>query len=208
MRDMILGKKIGMTQVFDTEGRLIPVTVVEAGPCIVVQQKDIENDGYQAVKVGYGSIKEKNANKPDKGQFAKAGIAPLRYLREVKVDDLAQYPLGHEIKVDVFQAGDMVDVTGISKGKGTQGVIKRHNFSRGPMSHGSRHHRKPGSIGALGPNRVFKGKKLPGHMGKDKITVQGLEVIKVDMEKNLILIKGSVPGARKTLITIKKSVKS
>ncbi len=208
MREMILGKKIGMTQIFDAEGKLIPVTVVEAGPCIVVQQKDTENDGYQAVKIGYGGVKEKNANKPHKGQFAKAGIAPLRYLREVKVDDLTNYPLGHEIKVDVFQTGDMVDVTGVSKGKGTQGVIKRHNFSRGPMAHGSRHHRKPGSIGALGPNRVFKGKKLPGHMGRDKITIQGLEILKVDTEKNLLLIKGSVPGARKTLITIKKSVKS
>lgn len=208
MREMILGKKIGMTQIFDAEGKLIPVTVVEAGPCIVVQQKDTENDGYQAVKVGYGGIKEKNASKPHKGQFAKAGITPLRYLREVKVDDLSKYPLGHEIKADVFRPGDMVDVTGVSKGKGTQGVIKRHNFSRGPMAHGSRHHRKPGSIGALGPNRVFKGKKLPGHMGRDKITVQGLEIVKVDAEKNLLLIKGSVPGARKTLITIKKSVKS
>lgn len=208
MREMILGKKIGMTQIFDAEGKLIPVTVVEAGPCIVVQQKDTENDGYQAVKVGYGGIKEKNANKPHKGQFARAGITPLRYLREVKVDDLSKYPLGHEIKADVFRPGDMVDVTGVSKGKGTQGVIKRHNFSRGPMAHGSRHHRKPGSIGALGPNRVFKGKKLPGHMGRDKITVQGLEIVKVDAEKNLLLIKGSVPGARKTLITIKKSVKS
>lgn len=208
MREMILGKKIGMTQIFDAEGKLIPVTVVEAGPCIVVQQKDTENDGYQAVKVGYGGIKEKNANKPHKGQFAKAGITPLRYLREIKVDDLSKYPLGHEIKADVFRPGDMVDVTGVSKGKGTQGVIKRHNFSRGPMAHGSRHHRKPGSIGALGPNRVFKGKKLPGHMGRDKITVQGLEIVKVDAEKNLLLIKGSVPGARKTLITIKKSVKS
>ena len=208
MKSMILGKKIGMTQVFDAEGRLIPVTVVEAGPCVVVQQKDMENDGYQAVKVGYGSIKEKNANKPHKGQFAKANVTPLRYLREFKVDDLSQYSLGQEIKVDVFQPGDLVDVTGVSKGKGTQGVIKRHNFSRGPMAHGSRHHRKPGSIGALGPNRVFKGKKLPGHMGSDKITVQGLEVVKVDAEKNILLIKGSVPGARKSLITIKKSVKS
>ena len=132
----------------------------------------------------------------------------MRYLREVKVEDISEYPLGHEVKVDVFQSGDMVDVTGVSKGKGIQGVIKRHNFSRGPMAHGSRHHRKPGSIGALGPNRVFKGKKLPGHMGKDKITIQGLEIVKVDVEKNLLLIKGSVPGARKTLITIKKSVKS
>jgi len=208
MRDMILGKKVGMTQVFDSEGKLIPVTVVEAGPCVVVQQKDVENDGYQAVKVGFGSIKEKNANKPHKGQFAKAGITPLRYLREVKVDDLSQYGLGQEIKVDVFQSGDIIDVTGVSKGKGTQGVIKRHNFGRGPMAHGSRHHRKPGSIGALGPNRVFKGKKLPGHMGSDKITIQGLEVVKVDVEKNLILIKGSVPGARKSLITIRKTVKA
>ena len=197
MREMILGKKIGMTQIFDAEGKLIPVTVVEAGPCIVVQQKDTENDGYQAVKVGYGSIKEKNANKPHKGQFAKAGIAPLRYLREVKVEDISEYPLGHEVKVDVFQSGDMVDVTGVSKGKGIQGVIKRHNFSRGPMAHGSRHHRKPGSIGALGPNRVFKGKKLPGHMGKDKITIQGLEIVKVDVEKNLLLSKVLSQGQEK-----------
>lgn len=205
---MILGKKIGMTQIFDAEGRLIPVTVVEAGPCVVVQQKDMENDGYQAVKVGYASIKVKNANKPHTGQFAKANVTPLRYLREFRVEDLSQYSLGQEIKVDIFQPGDFVDVTGVSKGKGTQGVIKRHNFSRGPMAHGSRHHRKPGSVGALGPNRVFKGKKLPGHMGRDKITVQGLEVIKVDVDKNIILVKGSVPGARKSLITIKKSVKS
>lgn len=208
MKSMILGKKIGMTQVFDAEGRLIPVTVVEAGPCVVVQQKDMDNDGYQAIKVGYGGIKVKNANKPHTGQFAKANVAPLRYLREFRVEDVSQYNLGQEIKVDVFQKGDIVDVTGVSKGKGTQGVIKRHNFSRGPMAHGSRHHRKPGSIGALGPNRVFKGKKLPGHMGSDKITVQGLEVVKVDVENNIILIKGSVPGARKTLITIKKTVKS
>lgn len=205
---MILGKKIGMTQIFDAEGRLIPVTVVEAGPCTVVQQKDMENDGYQAVKVGYGNIKTKNSNKPHTGQFAKAGIAPLRYLREMRVDDLSQYELGHEIKADVFQAGDMVDVTGTSKGKGTQGVIKRYNFSRGPMAHGSRHHRSPGSMGAVGPNRIFKGKKQPGHMGRDKVTVQGLEIVKVDAEKNILLIKGSIPGARKGLITIRKSIKS
>ena len=147
----ILGKKVGMTQVFDAEGRLIPVTVVEAGPCVVVQQKNMENEGYQAVKVGFGSVKTKNANKPHTGQFAKAGVAPLRYLREFKVEDVAQYSVGQEIKVDVFQEGDMVDVTGISKGKGTQGPIKRHNFSRGPMSHGSKHHRKTGSLGAKGP---------------------------------------------------------
>lgn len=208
MREMILGKKIGMTQIFDAEGNLIPVTVVEAGPCVVVQQKDIENDGYQAIKVGYGSIKEKNANKPHTGQFTKAGIAPLRYLREIRVEDLSQYALGHEIKADVFQVGDMVDVTGTSKGQGTQGVIKRYNFSRGPMAHGSRHHRAPGSMGAVGPNRIFKGKKLPGRMGGERITVQGLEIVKVDAEKNIVLIKGSIPGARKTLITIRKSVKS
>ncbi len=197
-----------MTQIFDAEGRLIPVTVVEAGPCTVVQQKDMENDGYQAVKVGYGNIKTKNSKKPHTGQFAKAGIAPLRYLREMRVDDLSQYELGHEIKADVFQAGDMVDVTGTSKGKGTQGVIKRYNFSRGPMAHGSRHHRSPGSMGAVGPNRIFKGKKQPGHMGRDKVTVQGLEIVKVDAEKNILLIKGSIPGARKGLITIRKSIKS
>lgn len=197
-----------MTQIFDAEGRLIPVTVVEAGPCTVVQQKDMENDGYQAVKVGYGSIKTKNSNKPHTGQFAKAGIAPLRHLREIRVDDLSQYALGHEIKADVFQVGDMVDVTGTSKGKGTQGVIKRYNFSRGPMTHGSRHHRSPGSMGAVGPNRIFKGKKQPGRMGSDKVTVQGLEILKVDVEKNIVLIKGSIPGARKGLITIRKSIKS
>ncbi len=208
MKNMILGKKVGMTQMFDGEGRLFPVTVVEAGPCVVIQQKDVENDGYQAIKIAYGSIKEKNATKPHQGQFAKAGIKPLRYLREVRVDDLSQYSLGQEIKVDVFQEGEYVDVTGLSKGKGMQGVIKRHNFGRGPMTHGSRHHRKPGSIGALGPNKVVKGKKLPGHMGRDTVTVQGLQVVKVDAEKNLILIKGSVPGARKSLVTIRQSIKA
>lgn len=207
MREMILGKKIGMTQIFDAEGKLIPVTVVEAGPCIVVQQKDTENDGYQAVKVGYGGIKEKNANKPHKGQFAKAGITPLRYLREVKVDDLSKYPLGHEIKADVFRPGDMVDVTGVSKGKGTQGVIKRHNFSRGPMAHGSRHHRKPGSIGALGPNRVFKGKKLPGHMGNVVSSILNLGIVKVDVDKNVILVKGSIPGPKKSIVRIKRTMR-
>ena len=205
---MILGKKIGMTQVFDSQGRLTPVTVIEAGPCVVIQQKNLENDGYQAVQVGYGSIKENNVNKPRKGQFAKAGVAPLRYLREMKVEDLSQYPLGHEIKADVFQAGDMVDVTGTSKGKGMAGVIKRHNFSRGPMTHGSRHHRKPGSAGALGPSKIFKGKKMPGRLGGDKVTIQGLEIVQVDAAENLILVKGSIPGARKTLITIRKAIKS
>lgn len=208
MRKMILGKKIGMTQIFDAEGRLIPVTVVEAGPCTVVQQKDMENDGYQAVKVGYGSIKEKNSNKPHTGQFAKAGITPLRHLREIRVNDLSQYALGHEIKADIFQAGDIVDVTGTSKGKGFQGVVKRYNFSVGPMAHGSRHHRSPGSMGAVGPNRIFKGKKQPGHMGREKVTVQGLEIVKVDAEQNIVLIKGSIPGARKSLITIRQAIKS
>ncbi len=205
---MILGKKIGMTQVFDSQGKLTPVTVIEAGPCVVIQQKDLENDGYQAVQVGYGSIKEQNVNKPKKGQFAKAGVAPLRYLREMKVDDLSQYPLGHEIKADVFQAGDMVDITGTSKGKGMAGVIKRHNFGRGPMTHGSRHHRSPGSVGPLGPSKIFKGKKMPGRLGGDKVTIQGLEIVQVDAAKNLILVKGSVPGARKNLITIRKAIKS
>lgn len=205
---MILGKKIGMTQVFDADGILTPVTVIQAGPCVVVQQKDIENDGYQAVQVGYGQVKESRVNKPRRGQFEKAGVAPLRYLREMKVDDLSQYPLGHEIKADVFQAGDMVDVTGISKGKGTAGVIKRHNFGRGPMTHGSRHHRSPGSSGSTGPAKVFKGKPMPGRMGAEKVTVQNLEIVQVDADKNLILVKGSVPGPRRTLITIRKAVKS
>lgn len=208
MREMILGKKIGMTQVFDADGILTPVTVIQAGPCVVVQQKDIENDGYQAVQVGYGQVKESRVNKPRRGQFEKAGVAPLRYLREMKVDDLSQYPLGHEIKADVFQAGDMVDVTGISKGKGTAGVIKRHNFGRGPMTHGSRHHRSPGSSGSTGPAKVFKGKPMPGRMGAEKVTVQNLEIVQVDADKNLILVKGSVPGPRRTLITIRKAVKS
>ncbi|WP_427340458.1 50S ribosomal protein L3 [Caloranaerobacter sp. DY30410] len=205
----ILGRKIGMTQVFTEDGTVIPVTVVEAGPVKVVQKKTVEKDGYNAIQVGYCDIKEKKVNKPLKGHFDKAGVEYKKYLREFRVENVDEYEVGQEIKVDVFSAGDKVDVTGISKGKGFQGVIKRHNQSRGPESHGSKYHRAVGSLGASTfPARVFKTKKLPGHMGHERVTVQNLEVVKVDAEKNLILIKGAVPGPKGGLLIIKQSVKA
>ena len=208
MTKAILGTKIGMTQIFSEEGKAIPVTVIEAGPCIVTQVKGNETDGYNAIQVGFRLQKENRTSKPMKGHFSKAQVKPMRVLREFRVDNSADYKVGQEIKADVFSAGDQVDVSGISKGKGFAGAIKRHNFGRGPMSHGSKYHRRTGSLGALGPNRVFKGRKLPGRMGSDKITVQNLQVVKVDLERNLILVKGAVPGPRKALLTIKTSVKS
>lgn len=208
MEKIMLGKKVGMTQIFDSEGKMVPVTVVEAGPCTIIQIKDSNNDGYEAIQIGYGSIKDKNVTNPLKGHFAKANVKPLRYLREFRVENSAEYSAGQEIKVDVFEEGELIDVSGVTKGKGFQGSIKRHNFSRGPMAHGSRYHRRTGSLGALGPNRVFKGKKLPGHMGRDKVTIQNLEVLKVVPEQNLILVKGSIPGAKKSFVSIKKAVKS
>ncbi|MDR6120719.1 large subunit ribosomal protein L3 [Bacillus sp. SLBN-46] len=204
----ILGRKIGMTQVFAENGNLIPVTVVEVAPNVILQKKSVDSDGYVAVQVGFEDKREKLANKPEKGHVAKANTAPKRFIREFRGDDLAGYEVGQEVKVDLFAAGDIVDVTGISKGKGFQGVIKRHGQSRGPMAHGSRYHRRPGSMGPVAPNRVFKGKLLPGRMGGDQVTVQNLEVIKVDVERNLLLIKGNVPGAKKALLKIKGAVKA
>lgn len=204
----ILGRKIGMTQMFSPEGRAIPVTVIQAGPCVVVQTKTTDNDGYEAIQVGFDEIKEVRANKPQKGHFAKAKVKPTRYLREFKVENASEYELGQEIKADVFAVGDIIDVTGKGKGKGFQGSIKKFGQSRGPMSHGSKYHRRVGSLGAVGPNRVFVGRKLPGRMGNLKVTVQNLEVVQIDVERNLILVKGAVPGAKKSLVTIKSAVKA
>ena len=202
----ILGEKIGMTQMFTPEGKAVPVTVIQAGPCVVVQTKTADTDGYEAIQVSFGQIKEKNVNKPLKGHFAKAGAKVSRYLREFRVENASEYTLGQKIKADIFQVGESVDVTGTSKGKGFQGSIKRQH--RGPMGHGSKYHRRTGSLGALGPNRVFIGRPLPGRMGGERITIQNLEVIKVDTENNLILVKGSVPGAKKSMVTVKASVKA
>lgn len=204
----VLGRKLGMTQVFSEDGKLVPVTVIEAGPMVVTQIKNKETDGYEAVQVAFGEAKEKRVNKPLRGHFAKAGVGFKKFVREFKVEDLSAYSLAQEIKVDVFEAGEKVDAIGTSKGKGFQGPIKRHNQSRGPMTHGSRYHRGPGSMGAASdPSRVFKGKKLAGHMGAERVTIQNLEVVKVDVEKNLILIKGAVPGPKKGLVVIKKAIK-
>ena len=204
----ILGKKVGMTQIFTESGELIPVTVVEATPNVVLQVKTVETDGYEAIQVGYQDKREVLSNKPAKGHVAKANTAPKRFIKEFKNVELGEYEVGKEIKVDVFQAGDVVDVTGTTKGKGFQGAIKRHGQSRGPMSHGSRYHRRPGSMGPVAPNRVFKNERLAGRMGGDRVTIQNIEVVKVDVERNVILIKGNIPGAKKSLITIKSAVKA
>jgi large subunit ribosomal protein L3 len=204
----ILGRKIGMTQVFAENGNLIPVTVVEAAQNVVLQKKSVESDGYVALQVGFEDKREKLANKPEKGHVAKANTTPKRFIREFSGVDVSGYEVGQEVKVDIFAAGDVVDVTGISKGKGFQGVIKRHGQSRGPMAHGSRYHRRPGSMGPVAPNRVFKGKLLPGRMGGEQITVQNLEIVKVDVERNLLLIKGNVPGPKQALLKIKTAVKA
>jgi large subunit ribosomal protein L3 len=204
----ILGRKIGMTQVFAENGDLIPVTVVEAAANVVLQMKSVETDGYEAIQIGFEDKRDKLSNKPEKGHVAKANTAPKRFVREFRGADLGQYEVGQEVKVDIFAEGDTVDVTGISKGKGFQGAIKRHGQSRGPMAHGSRYHRRPGSMGPVAPNRVFKGKLLPGRMGGEQVTVQNLEIVKVDVERNLLLIKGNVPGARKALVKIKSAVKA
>jgi large subunit ribosomal protein L3 len=202
----ILGRKIGMTQVFTENGNLIPVTVVEAAPNVVLQKKTAETDGYAAIQLGFDDLKENRANKPEKGHATKANTAPKRYIRELR--GTSELEVGQEVKVSIFAEGESVDVMGISKGKGFQGSIKRHGQSRGPMSHGSRYHRRPGSMGPVAPNRVFKGKALPGQMGGERITVQNLEIVKVDVERNLLLIKGNVPGSKKSLITVTSSVKS
>ncbi|MBZ5751435.1 50S ribosomal protein L3 [Metabacillus rhizolycopersici] len=204
----ILGRKIGMTQVFAENGDLIPVTVIEATPNVVLQKKSEETDGYSAIQLGFEDKREKLSNKPEKGHVAKANTAPKRFVKELREASLDAYEVGQEVKVDIFTAGEIVDVTGISKGKGFQGSIKRHGQSRGPMSHGSRYHRRPGSMGPVAPNRVFKNKLLPGRMGGERITVQNLEIVKVDAERNLLLIKGNVPGPKKALITVKSAVKS
>ncbi|WP_449538477.1 50S ribosomal protein L3 [Ferdinandcohnia sp. Marseille-Q9671] len=204
----ILGRKIGMTQVFVGNGELVPVTVIEATPNVVLQKKSAETDGYEAVQIGFEDKREKLSNKPEKGHAAKANTAPKRFVRELRGANLDELEVGQEVKVDIFAEGDIVDVTGISKGKGFQGAIKRHGQSRGPMSHGSRYHRRPGSMGPVAPNRVFKNKLLPGRMGGERITVQNLEIVKVDTERNLLLVKGNVPGARKSVITIKSAVKA
>ena len=209
MKKAILTTKVGMTQVFSEDGVLTPVTVLQAGPCVVTQVKTVENDGYSAVQVGFGDIREKLVNKPKKGHFAKAGVTAKRFLKEFRLEDAESYTLGQEIKADVFAAGDKVDTTAKSKGKGFQGAIKRHGQSRGPMAHGSKYHRHAGSNGsATTPGRVFKGKHMPGHMGAVRVTVQNLEVVSVDAEKNLILVKGAVPGPKKSLVMLKESVKA
>ncbi|QAA30822.1 MULTISPECIES: 50S ribosomal protein L3 [Clostridium] len=209
MKKAILGRKIGMTQIFDQNGKVVPVTVVEAGPCVVVQKKTVEKDGYEAIQVGFGDVREKLVNKPAKGHFAKAGVALKRRLKEFRLEDVAAYEVGQEIKADLFQAGEKVDVSGTSKGKGFQGTIKRWNGHRGPMTHGSKFHRSVGSMGASSdPSRTFKNKKMPGHMGAEKTTVLNLEVVKVMPEKNLILIKGGIPGPNKGTVVIRNTVKA
>ena len=209
MKKAIIGKKVGMTQIFDEAGKVIPVTVLEAGPCVVAQVKTVETDGYDAVQLGFGDVKENKVNKPVKGHFTKANLTLKKHLREFRLDDVSSVKVGDELKADVFAKGDKVDIQGTSKGKGFQGVIKRHGQSRGTMGHGSMYHRRPGSMGSTStPGRVFKGKKLPGHMGRKTITIQNLEVVAVDLDKNVILVKGSVPGANGSILKIKSSVRA
>ncbi len=209
MKKAILATKVGMTQVFDETGALIPVTVLQAGPCSVLQVKTEEKEGYKAVVVGFDDIREKLVNKPKKGSFDKAGVSYKRYIREFRFEDAENYNVKDEIKADIFASGDLIDATAISKGKGYQGAIKRFGQHRGPMKHGSKFHRHQGSNGpATSPGRVPKGKGMPGHMGTDRVTIQNLEVVRVDAENNLLLIKGSVPGAKKALITVKEAVKA
>ncbi len=207
MKKGILGRKLGMTQVFTKSGKLIPVTVIEVEPNVVTQIKTIETDGYNAIQLGFDTKREKLATKASIGHAKKANTAPKRFYREIRDAEVSNYSLGQELRADIFAAGEVVDVTGTSKGKGFQGVIKRHNQSRGPMGHGSHYHRGPGSMGTMRPMRVFKGKKLPGHMGGETVTIQNLEVVAVDTENNVILIKGNVPGAKKSLVVIRSAVK-
>ena len=208
MNKGIIGKKLGMTQIFDEKGRVIPVTVIEAGPCVVAQVKTVETDGYNAVQLGFGDVKPSKINKPEAGHFAKANLTAKKHLREFRLDDISNVKVGDEVKADIFAEGETVDIQGTTKGKGFQGVIKRHGQSRGPMGHGSMYHRRPGSMGSTStPGRVFKGKKLPGHMGVQKVTIQNLDVVRVDMDKNVILVKGSVPGVKGAILKIKSSVK-
>lgn len=204
----ILGKKLGMTQVFGPNGTAIAVTVIEAASNVVLQKKDLENDGYEAIQIGFDDKKEQRANKPEKGHAAKANTAPKRFVREIRGISLGDYEVGQELKVTIFAEGEIVDVAGVTKGKGFQGAIKRHNQSRGPMAHGSRYHRGPGSMGAVAPNRVFKGQTLPGQMGGDNVTIQNLEIVKVDADRNLILVKGSVPGPKNSCVLVSTAVKN
>ena len=209
MNKGLIGKKIGMTQIFDEQGKVIPVTVIEAGPCVIAQIKTVDTDGYTAIQLGFGDVKEKKLNRPKKGHFTKVNVTPKKHLREFRLDSVEGLTVGQELKADVFAAGDKLDIQGTSKGKGFQGVIKRHGQSRGPMGHGSMYHRRPGSMGPTStPGRVFKGKKLPGHMGAQTISIQNLEVVRVDLDKNVILVKGSVPGAKGAILKLKSSVKS
>ena len=209
MKKAILTTKVGMTQVFSEDGVLTPVTVLQAGPCVVTQVKTVENDGYEAVQVAYGDVREKLVNKPVKGHLEKAGIENKRFLAEFKFENAAEYELGQEIKADIFEAGDKIDVTAKTKGKGFQGAIKRHGQSRGPMGHGSKFHRHAGSNGsASDPSKVFKGKKMPGQLGGDRVTVQNLEVVRVDTDRSILLVKGGIPGAKGSLVMVKTAVKS
>lgn len=204
----ILGRKIGMTQLFSDNGELTPVTVIQAEPNVILQKRTLENDGYEAIQLGFADQKESRTNKPAKGHAEKANTNPKRYIREIRNASLGDYEVGQEIGVDVFQTGDVIDVTGTSKGKGFQGSIKRHNQSRGPMTHGSRYHRRPGTMGDINSMHVFKGKNLPGQMGSEQVTIQNLEVVKVDTERNLILVKGNVPGAKKSFVKITNAIKA
>lgn len=205
----LIGKKVGMTQIFDEKGNIIPVTAIEVGPCTVTQIKTMDQDGYQSIQLGFEDVKESKLTKPELGKFKKAKLSPKKYLREFPIESVEGINVGDEFKADVFEVGDKVDIQGTSKGKGFQGVIKRHGQSRGPMGHGSMYHRRPGSMGSTStPGRVYKGKNLPGHMGVETVTIQNLEIVKVDLDKNLILVKGSVPGAKKSILKIRKSVKA
>ena len=208
MKKAIIGRKVGMTQLFTADGKMLPITVIEAGPCPVVQKKTVEHDGYEALQVGFAPIREKLVTKPMLGHFKKASVGAHRYVKEIKLDNAAEYEAGQVITVDMFETGDKVDVTGKSKGKGFQGVIKRWNQSRGRMTHGSRYHRRVGSMSACSyPGEVFKHKNLPGHVGSERITVQNLEVVRVDAERNLLLVKGAIPGAKGSLVVVKSTVK-
>ncbi|MCR3922462.1 MAG: 50S ribosomal protein L3 [Firmicutes bacterium] len=208
MKKAILGKKLGMTQVFTPEGQVIPVTVIEAGPCYVIQKKNAEIDGYEAIQLGFGNVKASHIKKPQTGHFRNANTEVKKYVREFRLDDTEAYEVGQEIKADIFSEGDWIDVTAKSKGKGFAGSIKRHGYARGPMTHGSHYHRGPGSLGAVDAARVFKGTKLPGRMGGTKVTVQRLQVVKVDADRNLLLVRGAVPGPKRGLVTVKNSAKA
>lgn len=204
----IIGFKLGMTQVFDDAGRVIPVTAIEAGPCVVVQKKNIQKDGYDSIQVGFGTVKPKAVSKPVKGHYEKAGLSPVRYLREFRLKDAEKFKVGDQIKADIFSEGEYVDITGTSRGKGFAGVIKRWGFRRGPMAHGSKYHRGPGSLQSRDASRVFKGRKMPGRLGGERVTVQRLKIAKVDPDRNLILVKGAVPGPNGSLVVIKNTVKA